>query len=99
MEEIQEIASSGYTTFDSAIVMASLASIAVVIRFISKAGTKARYSLDDLAIGLSLAAFWAYVAILCWAVFEAGGGLDMPNIKQMQLADLSLYVKVCLFSK
>ena len=94
MEEIKEIATSGYTTFDSGIVMASLASIAVVIRFISKAGTKAGYSLDDFAIGFSLAAFWGYVAILCWAVFEAGGGLDMPNIKQMQLADISLYIKV-----
>lgn len=93
MDEIKRIALSGHSTFESATVMVVLSSISVLIRFVSKAGTKARYSIDDFAICFSLAAFWAYFATLCWATFGAGGGLDMPNIKGMQPASLSLYVE------
>ena len=94
MDRIKEIASSGHSIFDSAIVMAVLATAAVTVRFISKACTKARYSYDELGIGFSLAAFWLYVALLCWAVFEGGGGLDLPNIKEIEPASLSPYIEV-----
>ena len=95
LRQIQQVTSSGRSTFVSAVVMVVLATIAVTLRFVSKGYTKARYSYDDIGIGLSLAAFWADVGVLTWAVFKAGGGLDMPNIEKIDLASLSLYIEVC----
>lgn len=94
MDQIQQSVSSGYSTFQSATVMVILATMAVIIRLVSKTFTKARFSLDDYWIVLTLAAFWTYLGLLCWAVFKAGGGLDMRNLREFDFAAILLYVEV-----
>lgn len=94
MYEIQKIVSMGSSIFESATVMVLLATIAVIIRFVSKTLTKAGFSSDDYWIFLSLAAFWTYFGSLCWAIFKEGGGLDMHNLREADLRKTSLYFKV-----
>lgn len=94
MGQIQESISSSYSTFESATVMIILATIAVILRFVSKTFTKARFSCDDYWIFLSLVALWTHLGLICWALFIAGGGLDMPNLRDLDLVKTSLYVEV-----
>lgn len=97
MEQIQQIVSSGYSTFVSATVMVVLATVAVIIRLVSKAFTKVRFSCDDHWIFLGLAAFWTYLGVLCLAVFKAGGGLDMRNLRETDCVEITLYLEVRRF--
>ena len=94
MNQIQQNVSSGYSTFQSAIVMVILVIMAVIIRLVSNIFTKARFSLDDYWIVLILAAFWTYLGFFCWVVFKAGGGLDMRILQEIDLAAILLYVEV-----
>lgn len=94
MDQIQQSVFGGYTTFESATVMVILATLAVIIRFISKSLTILRFSSDDYWIFLSLAAFWTYFGLICWAVFEGGGGLDMQNLRELDWVEISVYIKV-----
>lgn len=74
--------------------MVVLATIAVIIRFISKSFTKARFSSDDYWIFPSLAAFWTHFGLSSWAILKGGGGLDMQNLRDMELIGIKHYFKV-----
>lgn len=97
MDQIQKSVSIGYSAFESSTVMAVLATLAVIIRFVSKSFTKARFSSDDCWIFLSLAAFWTHLGLSSWAIFKGGGGLDMQNLRDMDRIGITLYFKVRKF--
>lgn len=94
MDQIQQAVSTGYVTLELATVMVVLATISVIIRFVSKTFTRGRFSYDDYWIVFSLVAFWSYFGLLCGAVFGGGGGLGMPNLRKLDAAGVSFYVKV-----
>lgn len=83
-----------YRNFESTTVMVVLATISVIIRFVSKSFTKARFSLDDYWISFSLVAFWTYVSLHYWVIFKLGGGLDMRKVREMDRVEISLYLEV-----
>ena len=91
---MEDVINSGFTIVHSSLAMGILATVGVVFRFLAKRETTFGITIDDLWLTFGLAAYWAYVGVLVWTVFEGGGGLDMHNVVQGNIAGVTIYLQV-----
>ena len=91
---MEGIIDSGRPSIESVLTMVVLSSIAVILRFLAKSGTKAGFAIDDYWIIAGLMTFWTYTGVMLWSIFDGGGGPDMDNFTQLNLTGIALYLKV-----
>ena len=91
---MEGVVNSGPTTVESSLVMGIIATVAVIFRFLAKRETTFGITVDDSWITFSLAAYWAYAGVMIWSVYGGGGGLDMRNFVQGNIAGITLYLQV-----
>jgi hypothetical protein len=70
----------GQRSFDISVVYVTLASCAVILRFICKHLNRNGYHLDDLWIVIALLFGFAAEACLTWGLITSGGGKEMKEI-------------------
>lgn len=85
---------SGPKTVVWSITLGILLTIAVVLRFLAKYEVKSKFSIDDCWIIVGLVASWAATGVGIWAVFVAGGGLDMRNIAKGNYSSFKMFLQV-----
>ena len=104
-----ELKASGETTLRTTVALVVLATLAVILRLVTKLRTKAALLPEDWTIIFSLPLFYAYAGVLLQSMFlsqlmsiahspegvldDSGGHSLEPS--QLTLPQLSFFLKVC----
>ncbi|KAK4143710.1 uncharacterized protein C8A04DRAFT_28491 [Dichotomopilus funicola] len=71
---------SGKGIFIAYPIMAFVATVAVVLRFVSKSRTQNKFAADDFLTLAGLSLFYAYTAVFMYGLYDSGGTLDITQM-------------------